>query len=205
MTKKIFYDILTGIALIMAIVQAPFIYYYTFGLVAFFMIPPYLFIGLGLTALVKNEVSKNPNLTNIKFQTFGLIVTIIIGTTSLFFGENVIENIDWKYRKSMREQIVELVKTNKLKPNVAYNNIICSLDDSYFPPISNGGNEIAIYKTDGNITIEFYINRGFLDNYSAFVYTDDPKKRQELEEIIALKSNSSGNKKLDKNWYRVSY
>ena len=66
------------------------------------------------------------------------------------------------------------------------------------PPISNGGNEIAIYKTDkNNLTVEFYIDRGFLDHYSAFVYTNDKKKIQELEE--------GANKKLDENWYIVSY
>ena len=140
------------------------------------------------------------------FHKLGVILTISIGCLSLVFGEDIIEKLDWKFRRNSREEIVQLVKTDKLKPNVSHNNIICTLDNWNFPPISNGGNEIAIYKVDSSkVTVEFYINRGFLDHYSAFVYTNDTEKVKELEEHISFEKGLHFNKKLDEHWYRVSY
>lgn len=200
------YNILTISILTMAIIQAPLIYYYTYGLFAFFVVTPYLFIGVGLTVWLLIAVLKNINSQMTMFHKIGLIITICVGCLSLFFGEYIIEKVDWKFRRNSREEIVRLVKEGKLKPNVTHNNIICSLDNWKFPPISNGGNEIAIYKTDGGkLTVEFYIDRGFLDHYSAFVYTDDMEKIKELEEHRSYKKGLHVNKQLDEHWYRVSY
>lgn len=204
--KKKTYNILTIFVLTMAIIQAPLIYYYTFGLFAFFVVVPYLFVGLGLTMWLLITVLRNTNSQIIMFHKLGVLLTISIGSLSLIFGEDTIEKLDWKFRRNSREEIVQLVKTEKLKPNVTYNKIICSLDSWNFPLISNGGNEIAIYKTDNNkLTIEFYIDRGFIDHYSAFIYTNDKEKIQELEERIISNKGLHINKKLDKHWYRVSY
>jgi hypothetical protein len=200
------YNKLTIVVLIMAIIQAPFFYYYTFGIFAFFVVIPYLFIGLGLTIWLLVAVLKNTNSQMTIFHKLGIVLTISIGSLSLFFGEDIIEKLDWKLRRNSREEIVQLVKADKLKPNVSHNNIICTLDNWEFPPISNGGNEIAIYKTDtGKLTVEFYINRGFLDHYSAFVYTDDAEKIKELENHISYEKGNHINKQLDEHWYRVSY
>jgi hypothetical protein len=153
------------------------------------------------------EVIRSRNTGKITFQKTGLTLTILIGSLTLFFGEDVIENLDWRLRRSSRDEIVNLVKEDKLRPNVAHNNIICTLDNWNIPPISNGGNEIAIYKTNDNkVTVEFFINRGFLDHYSAFVFTEDPEKIQELEERTTTKKKGLHvNKKLSESWYRVSY
>ena len=206
MTKTKFYNILTIFVLTMAIIQAPLFYYYTFGLFAFFIVIPYLIIGLGLTVWLLTVVSKSKNSEITRFQKLGVILTICIGCFTLFFSEEIIEKLDWQFRRDSREEIVELIKADKLKPNVTHNNIICTLENWNIPPISNGGNEIAIYKTDKNkLTVEFYINRGFLDHYSAFVYTNDKDKIKELEERTTLNKGLHVNKKLDENWYRVSY
>lgn len=190
----------------MAIIQAPLFYYYTFGLFSIFIVIPYLIIGLGLTVWLLTVVLKNKNLEITRFQKLGVILTITIGSLTLFFGENIIEKLDWQLRRNSREEIIELIKADKLKPNVSYNKIICTLENWNIPPISNGGNEIAIYKTDGNkLTVEFYIDRGFLDHYSAFIYTNDKKKIQELEERITFNKGLHVNKKLGENWYRISH
>jgi hypothetical protein len=159
-----------------------------------------------LTIWLLTVVSKNKNSEITRFQKLGVILTICIGSFTLFFSEEIIEKLDWQFRRDSREEIVELIKADKLKPNVTHNNIICTLDNWNIPPISNGGNEIAIYKTDENkLTVEFFINRGFLDHYSAFVYTNDKDKIKELEERTTLNKGLHVNKKLDENWYRVSY
>lgn len=205
MTKNT-YNLLTIVVLIMAIIQAPFIYYYTFGLFALFIISPYLLIGSSLTIWLSIVTLRNKKTYITLPYKIIVFITILIGSSSFFWGEEIIEKLDWKFRKSTREEIIELVKINKLKPNATHNNIICTLKKWNFPPISNGGNEIAIHKTNHNkLTVEFYINRGFLDHYSAFVYTNNTEKIKELEESLSYKKESHQNKKLDENWYRVSY
>lgn len=190
----------------MAIIQAPLIYYYTFGLFSFFIAMPYLVIGLGLTVWLLTVVLKNTKSEETKFQKIGVVLTILIGSLTLFFGEDLIEKLDWHLRKTSRDEIIELIKADKLRPNVSHNNIICTLDNWNIPPISNGGNEIAIHKTvENKLTVEFYINRGFLDHYSAFVYTDDEDKIKELEERMTWEKGLHVNKKLEENWYRVSF
>jgi len=200
------YNILTSFVLTMAVIQAPLIYYYTFGMSGLVITGLFGFIGFALTMWLLSGVLNNANSQVTKFQKWGVILTIAIGSTSLFLGESVTEKLDWRLRRNSREKIVELVKACKLKPNENYNNSICSLDNWNFPPISNGGNEIVIYKVDSNrTTVEFFINRGFLDHYSAFIYTDDPEEIKDLEEHMTYEKETQLNKKLDKNWYRVSY
>lgn len=190
----------------MAIIQAPFFYYYTYGLLAFFIVIPYLVFGLGLTVWLLTIVWKNKKSEISRFQKLGVILIISIGSFSLFFGSAIIEKLDWQLRRNSREEIIELIKADKLKPNVSHNNMIYTLDSWSIPPISNGGNEIVIYKTDDNkLRVEFFINRGFLDHYSAFVYTNDKEEIQKLEELTILNEGVHVNKKLDENWYRVAY
>ena len=197
---------MTFIVLIMAIIQAPFFYYYTFGMSVFFVAAPYLIIGLSLTIWLLIAALRSPKSQVTKFHRVGLILTISIGSLSLLFGERMIEKLDWKFRRNSREEIVQLVKEGKLKPNVSYNDIICTLDKWKFPPISNGGNEIAIHKSDSTaVTVEFFINSGFLNHYSAFVYTNDPEWIDDFEKQISYKKGLHINKQLDKYWYRVSY
>lgn len=206
MTNSRFYSLLTIFVLTLAIIQAPLLYYYTFGLFAFFIVIPYLIVGLGLTVWLLIVVLKSKKSEIVRFQKLGVILIISIGSLTLFLGEETIEKLDWWFRRNSRQEIIELVKADRLKPNVTHNHIICTLEDWNIPPISNGGNEIAIYKTDDNrLTVEFYINRGFLDHYSAFVYTNDKEKIQELDERTALNTGLHVNKKLEENWYRVSY
>lgn len=195
--RKYRYNILIGIVLLMAIFQAPLIYYYTSGLTSLFFIP-YILIGAALTFGLTFVLMKKKLITGI--QKAGLISTIVIGSLSLFFGHILIEKIDWNLRKSTRNKIVALVKTNQLQPNSSYYKNICKLKRWNIPPISNGGNEIVIYKTeDGKFTIRFYIDRGFLDHYSAFTYTDNPA------DIKMFKEKTKTYKKIDTNWYRESF
>jgi short-subunit dehydrogenase len=63
----------------------------------------------------------------------------------------------------------------------------------------------SITQVFNKVKVEFYINRGFLDHYSAFVYTNDTEKIKELEEHMSYQKGLHINKKLDEHWYRVSY
>jgi hypothetical protein len=193
--------VMTSILLIMALLQGPYIYYYADGLFGFIIVIPYMLIGL--TLLVFLLISLRHKHTNTIYHFSGLIVSTIIGFASLN-SEALIETLDWKLRLSERNKIVELVKQGKLHPNTTYNGT-CKLPEDPFPPISVGGNEIEIYKGKlKTVTIEFFINRGFLDHYSAFVYSNDSQEISRMnKEIIARRSPMF--RQLKENWYRVSY
>ena len=87
----------------MAIIQAPLFYYYTFGLFAFFIVIPYLIIGLGLTACLLTIVLKNKHSETTTFQKLSLILTISIGSFTLFFSGGIIQELDWQFRRTSRE------------------------------------------------------------------------------------------------------
>ena len=204
--KTKIYNILTIILLICVTIQAPVLYYYINGLFAMFIMIPYLIFGLGLTYFMLIVVLSGHNNAKTKFHIIGLTLTILIGMLTLFFGPDLIEKVDWYLRKDTRKEIVYKVMSGELTPNMVDSNYGCKLDSWKFPPISNGGNIISIDKTpDNKYKIKFYINNGFLDHYSAFVYTNDPKEIKELDERTLSPLNMDTNKKLEENWYRVSY
>jgi hypothetical protein len=194
--------VMTSILLVLSLLQGPYIYYYADGLFGFIIVIPYMLTGFALSFFLL--VSLKYKQTNTSYHYLGLISGTLIGIASLF-NADLIEKLDWELRLSERNRIVELVKQGKLTPNVSHNNIICKLPGYPFPPISVGGNEIAIYKDGlGTVTIEFYINRGFLDNYSAFVFTNERKNISIMDSTISAR-HSPKFKKLKENWYRVAY
>ncbi|MGE5497235.1 MAG: hypothetical protein ACM3Q2_04160 [Syntrophothermus sp.] len=195
--------ILAAVCIIMAISLCVVPYYWIDGLAIIFIALPLLLLELGLMVWLGIRLYKPNKKMRKVFQKFSFYANIVLAVASLFI-EVPIEFLDWHLRKPVRNEIVLKVKNGVLKPNAQYNKGICSLGNSYFPPLSNGGNEIIVeYGKVNSVTVEFFINRGFLDNYSAFVYTDDNEKIKELEDRI--KSEIPGNRILGNNWYRVSY
>jgi hypothetical protein len=196
--------VISIVVIVLAGLQGPVLYYYTFGLLSLLVIPLYVVVGLSLTLILFFRYLRR-NSPRDRFTLFAPYFGFLVGTGSLF-AEKPIEYLDWTLRQSTREEIVQMVKNGTLRPNVSYNDVICKLGGVYIPPISNGGNEIAIIKGDNRgYTIEFFINRGFLDHYSAFVYTDDPEKIMELNDWVSGNNVKQGNRIMKNNWYRVSY
>lgn len=89
----------------MAIIQAPLIYYYTSGLFAFIVLIPYLIMGLALTVWLLTILLKSKNSVKTRFQKIGVILTISIGSLTLFFGEDLIEKLDWHLRKNQERKL----------------------------------------------------------------------------------------------------
>lgn len=103
--------------------------------------------------------------------------------------------------KSKREDIVKKVYAGELVANVGYNTNLIALKN-HWPLISKGGNEIITEEHNRQKYVLFFTYRGFLDNYSGFLYVPkkgDPKLFSDLGEpgtqII----------KWHKNWYYVSH
>ncbi len=147
---------------------------------------------LSVYLLVKLKQSES----NTTFIKIGCFVGIALGIATLF-SEHVVENLDWTLRRVARAQIVEQVKSGRFEGGHLYG--------WYFPPISNGHNNIPVERpTAKTVSVEFLINSGFLDHYSAFLYTNDPEKIKDIEERI-ISGERKGFAKLDTNWYRVNY
>lgn len=116
---------------------------------------------------------------------------------------SLIEKADWYIFYSKRCSVVDLVKQDKLTPNVSWNNWVCELPYE-FPVISNGGNDIGISKNDstGKVSVTFWVFRNFFSAPSThFVYTDDPEELKYLDDLV--KSNPTDNWRINENWYRT--
>ncbi len=186
--------ILTIFLICLAILQAPFFYYYTFGLFSIVIVFPYLIIALILTIYLLMPWIQNKGIT--KFHKIGVSISIIIGVSSLIFGSDLIEKLDWNLRLKEREQIVEKAINGEFEDYKVKLN--------HFPPISNGGNEIFVDdKPSGSITVTFFIDRGFIDHYSAFIYTTDTAKIRTYD-ARTKSDHPKTNKKISENWYRIA-
>lgn len=184
-------NILSVVLILMGLLQAPFLYYYTFGFFSFLAIIPYSIIALTLTIMLIVLISKKKH-QHFQFHVVAICFSIIFGIFSLSLRDEM-EQLDWSLRKSARNEIIHKIKSGKILSYKYY------VKEYRIPPISNGGNEIFITRDNGKLTVTFYIDRGFLDHFSAFVYSED----KESLESMAL-GNIEGIRHLEGNWYRVS-
>jgi hypothetical protein len=193
------------VVLLLACLQGPLFYYYSFGIVTIIVFIPYILIGFIMTVVLLGRMIRAGD-TSDPFIVASILFGFLVGTGSLFWGDGVIENIDWNVRFGMRNAIVQDVKSGKLQPNVPESGRLCYLGWFMIPPISNGGNTIDMERgKNGECTVEFLIQPGLLDHYSAFVYTDDSAKTADLDRWVQGKYVKPGNKKIREHWYRVSY
>ena len=183
----------------MALIQAPFIFYYTCGMLAVLIVPIFALTGLRLTIILLKRTFDFQKKKIINNYFYAAIAAFIIGIVSLFFID--LNDLDWKLRLKERNRIVNQVKNGEIgSPN---KNMLVKLNN--FPPISNCGNEIVVSRReDQTVIVEFFIDRGFLDHYSSYIYTDNEAKKKELEKRINLNLGSF-NEKISENWYQVSY
>ncbi|MDH4120241.1 MAG: hypothetical protein OEV94_00845 [Deltaproteobacteria bacterium] len=111
-------------------------------------------------------------------------------------------DLDFVLYKSAREELVEQVLNNTLKPNVSHNPDLIALP-WHAPRVSMGGNEIVVEKHEGITYVFFYTFRGILDNYSGFLYVPKggrPEKFSDLNE-----TDSTQLVRLDDHWFYVSH
>ncbi|TKK64589.1 hypothetical protein FC093_22225 [Ilyomonas limi] len=109
-----------------------------------------------------------------------------------------LDRIDWNTNYKKRQKIVSLAKQNKLNNIGGY---LYAIPDSLALSPSCKGKMISIEKQkDTLITITFYTDRGLIDHYSGFVYTNDPTDMENFEERLKEGGNDT---KMEKNWYFI--
>jgi len=192
MTTRKAKTILTTIILLMAVIETPLFYYYTYGLFTIILLIPYSLIGFVLSVILLISVIKYKTTTT-AYHICGLIIGIIVGSPSAF-KEKKMEYLDWKLRLNERQQIVNDIKSGRLKPNENGKYI---LTEKHLLPISNNSEVTVSRDKDGFVEVEFITDAGFIDHYSALVYTDRKQK------IKSAFSNVVTD--MDENWYTIHY
>lgn len=130
--------------------------------------------------------------TNTRYHHVGVGVAFAIGLLTSFVPG--MEFTDFVLRLHERQSIVDQVKNGQVKSGSI-------VDDDFFP-IANGGDIYFTKNLDGSVRVEFYIDRGFLDHYSSFVYTDGKKEISDLKNGNVPMITSV--KKLTDHWYRIA-
>ncbi|MEM9717951.1 MAG: hypothetical protein AAGA10_01800 [Bacteroidota bacterium] len=174
----------------------------------FFLAFEWIFLCLGLFIGFLIQLAKlvmgPPNPGHLRIQKTGLFLILFVLTFFQSWPNSIIEKLDWLILENRRNEIVNQVKRGELNPNVSWNGIICELPFE-FPVVSNGGNDIVIWRNEerNTVTIEFWIFRNFFEApQKQFVYTNDPTKIQKIEEKIK-KDRFKNNWKIKENWYRT--
>ncbi len=148
-------------------------------------------------------LEERKKVTKLRIQKVVIFSTLFLLTFFHSFTNRMIEKVDWIILESKRAEIVKQVEEGKLNPNVKWNGWVCELPFE-FPVISNGGNDIGIYrnKENGKLTVTFWVFRNFFDLPSThFIYTNDQNEIEQIEKKIKNRPNQ--NWKLKDNWYRT--
>ena len=167
----------------------------------------WLTISLGLLIITIIELIKLIKARKSLTQ-FGILKVIVFSilfylTYQSWIVHGLIEKVDWKIFYNKRMNIVQQVKTGELNPNVSWNNWVCELPFE-LPVVSNGGNDIGIYRNQKNnsVTVTFWVFRNFFDAPSTkFVYTNDNTEIKELNRQVS--NDPKHNWKIQDNWYRT--
>lgn len=188
--------------ILLALCLTPFLVYYSSGFLTFIMFFLFLLfeIILGVILIRRTYDFKNGKIISPLIYFVLPVIAICIGS---LFLESYIYKLDWELRINERNNIVQSIKNGSIKLDGKHTTVRLS----NFPPISNGGNEIIVTnESDNSLTVEFFIDRGFLDHYSSYIYTDNESKIEELNKRIELNLKYyHANERLSENWYRVSY
>lgn len=195
MTKKI---------VILIIIWLVFVFADYFYLPYFVQPFSWLLVCITLLVLLIREIMRKSIKTT---RIINLSITLILLFLTFYnfnkIPHSAIEKIDWTIFYNKRKQIVNEVLAERLKDNTKMNSGICKLPFD-FPIISNGGNEIWIYKdkTQSTKTIKFWISRGFFESpQTYFIFTNDNETIKRYQELI--KTKPEHNWKLEENWYRI--
>lgn len=187
--------IITTILLVMALIQGPYFYYHTSGFIKLILLLPFAAFGLVFSIYLFIRLIKYKNTTSL-YHIIGLSCAFIIGILTI--TNHTMEYLDFNLRKNEREDIIKKIKTNALKSE--------HINGYTLFPISNDGNDINVAKSGDSIfSVEFYIDRGFIDHASVLLYTNDVDQIKDLESKIVNKDRDTVVKKLTNNWYRVAY
>jgi hypothetical protein len=128
-----------------------------------------------------------------------IILLFLLSACNPFSGpRNVDWKKEWEKHASELKSLTKEVKENKeAKYQVGNNSFSYPFNDGFY--IGYGSRDTLI--DTNNISIRYYVDRGLLDHFSAFIYTRDSSEIKELE----VKVQQGGNDfKIEDNWYMIN-
>lgn len=141
-------------------------------------------------------------------RVFGILKVIMFCSLAFltykpWIVHDLIEKADWTLFYNKRVDIVEQVKSGNLNCKGSRGSAVCELPFE-FPILSNGGNDIVIYRnqTNNSVTVTFFVFRNFFEAPSThIVYSNDIGQIAQLEQMVS--HNPEQNWKIKDNWYRT--
>lgn len=129
-----------------------------------------------------------------------LIILIVLFLINLFFPfRSVKYYVDYKFKLNDRMDVINYIKNNDVE--ISDNNLM-KLPFKY-RNLSSGGGEVVVYKDGNNLTILFFLLRGFVPTVeNAFVYSDSKEAGNAIKKNINYISSI---KKIDNHWYYIVF
>lgn len=118
-------------------------------------------------------------------------------------------NVDYKTVWSEQGKALKLL-VKKIKSTGTYewgnhdfpNNFEYPFDDGFHLSFGYDDNGKAIQLDNKNFMIKFYTDRGLMDHFSAFIYTNDKKQMEQFDEETGRDKNDE-DVKLEEHWYYI--
>ena len=108
-------------------------------------------------------------------------------------------NVDWENEwKENSIKLKELLLQIDTDADNNFHNGNNEFPKSFKYPFDEG---FHLKKTDSFLTVKFYIDRGLLDHYSAFIYSNDPYQTGQLDANV---ENEGNDYKLEDKWYIIN-
>lgn len=130
---------------------------------------------------------------------------ICLVLSSCFGPRNVDYKTVWNEQGKELKLLVITIKTNGNfeRGNHDFpNSLDYPFDDGFHLSFGYDDNGKAIQLNDKNLTIKFYTDRGLMDHFSAFIYTND---QIEIEQLDKQSENDKNDEdvKLEEHWYYI--
>lgn len=171
---------------------------YFFAAILWLLLSFALLIGAGIQLNKLIAKRKQPNKLSIAIFSTSTILFIL--TFTRIPTDALLEKMDWLMLYNSHIEIVKKVTNGTLNPDAGWDETLCQLPYE-FPVVSNGGNDILIFRNHKMVTVQFWTLRNVLAPSASFVYTNDPQQIKTIEQQIA--ADPQRNWKLEQNWYRI--
>ncbi|MEN9398981.1 MAG: hypothetical protein RL632_82 [Bacteroidota bacterium] len=134
-----------------------------------------------------------------------LLFPICLVISSCFGPRNVDYKTVWNEQGKELKVLVKTIKTNGnvQRGNHDFpNNFDDPFNDGFHLSYGCDDTGKAIQLDDKNMTINFYTDRGLMEHFSAFIYTNDPKVIVHLDEETN-RDKTDEDVKLEAHWYYI--
>lgn len=157
-----------------------------------------LFVSLGVSTIYIYKHKRRLNTYTFIPLMFNLLTILIVLFTPF---SDIMLKINFSVNKSAREEVIQLIKSEVLKSNVAHNKTLIHLPENYHH-LSKGGGDVKVSDTEDGTAVFFYVFRGVLDNYSGFAYC--PSENVDCTNSFVYENDIIQVGKLDDNWYWIA-